>query len=191
MESKCEIGIDKFGRPVGISKLFCKGCQFTAQDTLFDTGASICHMSYPMWLRMGLNDICWNDNSSLLKSMGILSSADMDFDRLPFTAKRTILGNNTVVKAYEFKLDKLILGQKSMKFPYCIELDDITVRLINAYEVSFVVGCNVLKHLKICYNPTLYRHEYFFEMTQDSLQSLQYDRDHHISNYYRHTFNYL
>ncbi len=121
----------------------------------------------------------------------IHSVEEMTFDKLPFTARESTLGNNIPVKAYEFMLDKLVLGQKAIGFPYNIELERITVRLINANKPNFVVGCNVLKHLEVNYKPTENEHMYYYRLTQDGINSLQHDRDNHISNYYRHTFNYL
>ena len=56
--------------------LKCGGTEFK-KDFLLDTGAGICHMTYPLWVTLGLNNICWNDNPKLFKLMKQDSPSDM------------------------------------------------------------------------------------------------------------------
>jgi hypothetical protein len=85
--------------------------------------------------------------------MGIFAPEKITFDSLPLQPKATILGNYKEVTVYEFKLDELTLGERSIGYP-AITLNDISVKIINSDECSFIIGWNVLRYLSVDYAPS-------------------------------------
>jgi len=150
----------------------------------------MCHMTYRMWIDMGLHKICWNANPTLCKLMGLNTSEDMTFDRLPLTATYSVLGDGSQVKVYEFRLDKLQLGLPRLGFDHCIVMDNITVRLINAEDADFIVGWNVLKYLDIHYVASLTSPVCQLTLTDEGLQLFRHDRQNKTNNQMQSMFNY-
>jgi len=159
--------------------------------SLLDTGAGTCHMTYPLWLNMGLHKICWNTNPNLCKLAGINSPNDMSFDSLPLVATTSILGDGSVVKVYEIKLDKLQLGLQKLGFNQFIEMNDITVRLIGHDHAAFIVGWNVLKYLEINYTPSLTEPNCQLTLTDVGQRLFTHERKNGISNHMQSMFNYM
>lgn len=169
-------------------KLTCGTSEHISHLSLLDTGAGICHMTYPLWLNMQLHKICWNNNPQLCKLMGIESFDKMTFDTLPLISTISVLGDGSLAKVYEIKLDKLQLGLPSLGFNHCIELDNVTVRLINQDHAAFIVGWNVLKYLDIQYNPSQFNCQ--LTLTDAGKQFFREERRNGISNYMQNMFNY-
>ena len=189
MASICKIDIQKARFLYGNIKLACSD-KSDERSALFDTGATICHISYGLWLDMGLDELLFNDNPSLMKLLGIRSKDDLAFDNLPMTAWTTILGNDTRVRTYEFCLDTLTLGVQSLSHQP-IHLKNITVRLIDSPELQFIVGWNVLKYLNIDYRASQKEAICKFELTDDGRLWLEDDRKNKIANFMTSRFNYL
>jgi len=166
---------------------------------LLDTGATMCHMTYPMWLRMKMDEMCWNANPSAFQRIGVNSIADITFENLPLIAEAVTLGNNKTAKIYDFRIDKLELG----KLPLTILLENITVSLIEADAPGFTIGWNVLKYLKTTYSPILpidpqnpdldnMRINYYnLELTNEGQMLLMFDRYYDFSNNMQSMFNFL
>lgn len=171
-------------------KLRSDTSEYYTKLSLLDTGAAICHMTYPLWLNMGLHEECWNRNPELCKLMGIASPNDMVFEKLPLVSVISILGDGSKIKAYEFRLDELELGRESLGFNHKINFENITVRVINRKDSDFIVGWNVLKYLEPTYKPSLYQSIYQLELTEDGRKLLEQDRQNKISNYMQSMFNY-
>ena len=171
-------------------KLSCGQSEHIARYSLLDTGAGVCHMTYRMWIDMGLHKICWNTNPALCNLMGIKTPDEMIFDRLPLAAAYSVLGDGSRVKVYEFRLDKLQLGLPSISFNHCIILDNITVRLINAEDADFIVGWNVLKYLEILYTPSAVDPICRLTLTSDGQQLFSHDRRNKITNFMQSMFVY-
>ena len=159
--------------------------------SLLDTGAGICHMTYPLWLNMGLHKICWDANPDLCKLAGINTPEDMTFDSLPLVATSSIMGDGSVVKVYEIKLNKLQLGLQKLGFNHFIEMEDITVRLIGHDHAAFIVGWNVLKYLDIQYTPSLANPICQLTLTDEGQQLFWHDRQNKISNHMQSMFNFI
>ena len=172
-------------------RLTCGGSEQIVRLSLLDTGAGICHMTYPMWLNMGLDKICWNNNPQVCKLMGINSPEDMTFDTLPLVSTISVLGDGSEVKVYEIRMDKLQLGLPSLGFNHRIVLENITVRLINRDHAAFIVGWNVLKYLEITYSPSLSEAICQLTLTDVGLHLLKSDRKNKINNCMQNMFNYL
>jgi hypothetical protein len=171
-------------------KITCGQSEHIARYSLLDTGAGMCHMTYRMWIDMGLHKICWNANPTLCKLMGLDTPDDMSFDRLPLTATYSVLGDGSQVKVYEFRLDKLQLGLPKLGFNHCIIMDNITVRLINAEDADFIVGWNVLKYLESHYTPSLIDPMCQLTLTSDGQQLFTHDRRNKLSNHMQSMFNF-
>ena len=171
-------------------KITCGESEHIVRYSLLDTGAGMCHMTYRMWIDMGLHKICWNANPSLCKLMGLNAPDDMTFDRLPLTAAYSIFGDGSRVKAYEFRLDILQLGLPKLGFNHIIEMENITVRLINAEDADFIVGWNVLKYLEIHYIPSLTDPTCQLTLTHVGQQMYLNDMHNKIANHMQSMFNY-
>ena len=167
--------------------------------TLLDTGATMCHMTYPMWLRMKLDEMCWKANPSAFQRVGVNSINDITFENLPLIAEAVTLGNNKTAKIYDFRIDKLELGEP----PLTIMLDNITVSLIEADAPGFTIGWNVLKYFKTTYSPMLpvnsqnpdlnnMRINYYnLELTSEGQMLLMFDRHYGFSNNMKSMFYFL
>ncbi|MCL1988953.1 MAG: hypothetical protein FWG64_13435 [Firmicutes bacterium] len=189
MTSICKVDIRKVLSLFANLKLECSG---KTHDiiSLCDTGAGICSMSYGLWQHMGLDEVIFNDNPPLMKLLGIKSKNELTFDNLPMTAVDTKLGNGVVVKTYEFYLDTLTLGIRSLS-NVPVVLEKITVRLIDSNEVQFLIGWNVLKYLEVTYKPSENEAIYTFKFTAKGKNWLETDRKNKISNYMTSRFSYL
>jgi hypothetical protein len=97
--------------------------------------------------------VCYEGNKELFDNIGVSSPEEMTFDSLPLQPKTTALGDYKEVTVYEFKLDEMILGERSIGYP-AITLNDITVKIINSNEYSFIIGWNVLRYLSVEYAPS-------------------------------------
>lgn len=179
-------------------KVTCADKAIDVPLALLDTGATMCHMTYPMWLRMKLDEICWKANPHAFQCNGISSASDITFENLPLVADSVTLGNNTLAQIYDFRIDKLELGES----PHAILLENITVSLIDGDAPGFTVGWNVLKYLKTSYTPALpfdinkassneiVPNYYHIELTDVGKVLLEYDRHLHFSNYMQSMFEY-
>jgi hypothetical protein len=165
---------------------------------LLDTGATMCHMTYPMWLRMKLGEMCWNANPHAFQHNGISSIHDITFENLPLVADSVTLGNHQAAQIYDFRIDRLELGES----PLTISLENITVSLIDGDAPGFTVGWNVLKYLKPVYSPALpfdinqpssdviVPNYYNLEFTDEGRVLLEYDRHLQFSNSMQSMFEY-
>ena len=186
----CKIDVSKTNMLFCPIKLRHGEAEYPVSLALLDTGAAICHMTYPLWLNMGLHDVCWNNNPQLCKLMGIASPGDITFDNLPLVSAVSTLGDGSKVKVYEFRLDALELGKASIGFNHTIVVEDITIRLINRKDSDFIVGWNVLKYLKPTYTPAPSNLIYQFELTDTGRQLFEQDRQNKIANHMQSIFNY-
>jgi hypothetical protein len=159
-------------------------------NSLLDTGAGLCHITYPAWRNMGMNEVCFNDNPTLMKQMGIYSPDDLTFDNMPLTRHTTELGNGMEINAYEARLDQIYLGKERLGLPP-ITIENITIRIIDSDKRAFIVGWNILKYLSVNYNPSLHESQYQLMLTKEGRKKFQYDRENNISNYLKHRFNYI
>ena len=148
-------------------------------------------MTYRMWLDMRLHEICWNNNPNLCRLIGLNTPNEMTFDSLPLVSTTSILGDGSEAKVYEIKLDKLQLGIPKLGFDHCIELENITVRLINLDRASFIIGWNVLKYLDIHYSPSLSDPNCQLTLTDEGLKLFHHERQNKITNFMQGMFNYL
>ncbi|MCL1997972.1 MAG: hypothetical protein FWG65_04310 [Turicibacter sp.] len=189
MVSTCKVDVHKKYLLYGETEIKCGG-KSTARPSLFDTGAGISHMSYGLWLEMGLDEVLFNDNPPLMHLLKINSKDDFTFDNLPMTAQESTLGDKTKIKVYEFCLDSLTLGVRSLGSSP-IHLENITVRLMSPLEADFFVGWNVLKYLKISYDPTPQSAVCTFELTHGGEMLLADDRKKRLANHMERRFNYL
>jgi len=190
MASICKIDVRKTKNLFCPIKLRHGKLTLSMNAALLDSGASICHMTYPLWLRMGLHETCWNNNAQLCKLMGISAPDNMTFDNLPLASTISILGDGSQVKVYEFRLDAIELGKPSLGFNHSIPFDNITVRLINRKDSDFIVGWNILKYLKPTYDPSPTNLTYQLELTDSGRQLFQQDRIDKANNFMQHMFNY-
>jgi len=190
MGSICRIDINKTNTLLCPVKLEHNNAEFSVNSALLDTGATICHMTYPLWLRMGLHEACWNSNPQLCKLMGINSPSEMVFERLPLISTVSILGDGSQVKVYEFRLDAVELGRPKIGFNHSILFENITVRLINRRDSDFIVGWNILKYLKPDYDPSVASSVYQLALTQNGEQLLQQDRHDKINNHMQTMFQF-
>jgi len=186
----CKIDVRKTKNLFCPVKIRHDNLELSINSGLLDSGATICHMTYPLWLRMGLHVTCWNNNPQLCKLMGITSPDKMMFDNLPLVSTVSILGDGSQVKVFEFRLDGLELGKPSLGFNHSIPFDNITVRLINRKDSDFIVGWNIIKYLKPTYDPSPMDLTYQLELTDGGRQLFQQDRNDKVNNYMRSMFNY-
>jgi hypothetical protein len=78
--------------------------------------------------------------------MNVGSPEEMTFDKMPFPpipeAMATEVGNGEKVMTYEFRVDKLVLGETDSQSDSLV-FNNITVRLIDSPKAEFMVGLNV------------------------------------------------
>jgi len=123
------------------------------KTALLDTGATTCHMSFPLWCGLGFNNICFDQNKAEFVKIGINSPDDMIFESMPLKSFDTILGNGLKTKTYEFRVDELMIGDTSgLSKP--ITLTNITIRVMDSPDYEFIIGLNVLRYLTIKYQPS-------------------------------------
>ena len=190
MSSICKIDINKTKALLCPIRLQHSNSEYPVPSSLLDTGATICHMTYPLWLIMGLNNVCWNSNPEICKLMGISSSDDMTFETLPLVSTVSILGDGSHVKVYEFRLDAIELGKPTLGFNHVIKFENITVRLINRKDPDFIVGWNVLKYLQPSYDPSPDNAIYQFELTEKGQRFFIQDRYEKVNNHMQNMFNF-
>ena len=205
MSYKCRIDINKYsdGMLYAPAKITCSPIVFDVSLALLDTGATFSIMSYAMWIDMGLQNLCWQNNKHQFNLMGTKTINDIAFEELPLVADRVRIGDDTFSKMYYFRIDKLELGIPSIEYPHKIELKNITVGLINSSKSKFIIGMNVLKYLKPNYSPAVpridtgkapqskYPNYYELELTQGGIHLLVYDRQAKTNNHMQNTFHFL
>ena len=125
LASICKFSTTKTNMLLCPIKITCGQSEHVARFSLLDTGAGMCHMTYHMWIDMGLHKLCWNASPTLCKLMGLHTPEDMSFDRLPLTATYSVFGDGSRVKVYEFRLDKLQLGLPKLGFNHCHQEEGI------------------------------------------------------------------
>ena len=148
-------------------------------------------MTYGLWLDMGLDEVCFQSlqsNPSLFNALGFKSAKDMTFDTLPLVKKRSELGDDNESTVYEFRLDALQLGKKSIGNPNPIVVNNVTVRVIYSMKSKFIVGGNILKYLAVNYNPTISGALYNLYLTVEGRQFLEQDRQKNINNFMQSMF---
>lgn len=111
-------------------------------------------MSYPLWKRLGLNQILFDELSKTTEFFQYLASIktsdDLNFKNLPLTMVYSELGDGKSADTYQFMIDYLVIkGSPDMIFP------NVTVRLIDAEKSFFVIGMNIIKYLSIRYRPNI------------------------------------
>ena len=171
-------------------KLTCGGTSALVQQSLLDSGAGICHMTYRLWTFMGIHELLWKDNPKLCKQMGINAPYQMSFDTLPLASTVSMLGDGREVKVYEFRLSALELGLPSLAFPHSIPFKNINVRLINREDSAFIVGWNILKYLQHTYHPSPSNLIYELELTEAGKQLFENDRKNKVANDMQSMFKY-
>ena len=191
MASICRIIASKCNILFCPVRLKCGNAEHNIPFSLLDTGAGICHMTYPLWLNMKLNISCYHNNPQLCNRMGINTPDGMTFDTLPLMSATSTLGDGSQAKVYEIKMDDIQLGLPSLGFNHSINLENITVRLINHDRATFIIGWNVLKYLEINYYPSPDESVCQLSFTENGRKLLEHDRTGKINNYMLSMFNYL
>ena len=123
------------------------------KTALLDTGATTCHMSFPLWCGLGFSLVCFRELKTEFGKIGVSSPDKMTFDTLPLKQFETILGNGIKTKTYEFRVDELILGDTSIS-SRPVKLANITIRIMDSPDYEFIIGLNVLRYLTIKYQPS-------------------------------------
>jgi hypothetical protein len=193
-----KLGNDLLYCPVTVT---CGNANLLVPIALLDSGAAICHMTYRMWLDMGLHKLCWNGNQSAFKNKNIHDVDNVMFDDLPLRPNASIIGDGTEAKVYDFRIDKLELGMASKEFNSNIILNNITVSLIDGDNPEFTVGWNVIKYLKPLYDPAIPLDQsqdppvikpnyYDLELTNSGLMLLEFDRQMGFNNNLKNMFSY-
>ena len=120
---------------------------------LLDTGASYCHITYPMWQAMRLGEKFIEENANLCRLIKIINPKDFEFENLPLRklppGECTSLGNGTVVTTYQIRIDKIIINNSNNP----VEINNITARMIDGDKSHFIIGENVIKYLDITSKP--------------------------------------
>jgi len=178
MASICKFDVNK-ARNRGFycaTTLKSGGISVVLQKTaLLDTGATICHMSFPLWCGLGFNNICFNHNKDEFLKIGINSPDEMIFDKMPLKSFNTILGNGVKTKTYEFRADELILGDASVPGKPVI-LTNITIRIMDSPDYEFIIGLNVLRYLSIKYQPSALKSFCQLSIDSNGMKLLDNDR---------------
>jgi len=190
MASICKVDVTQTHVLLCPVRLRHESKEYPVDFSLLDSGATICHMTYPLWLHMGLHEVCWNANPQLCKLMGFNKPSDMTFETLPLTSTYSILGDGSRVKVYEFRLDAVELGKPSLGFNHSIKMENITVRLINRVGSDFFVGWNILKYLKPDYDPSIVSAVYQLSLTENGRQLFNQDRHDKVNNHMQTMFQF-
>ena len=66
-----KINVDITGILLLPVKIVCGQVTGFFSHSLLDTGAGLCHITYPAWRDIGMNELCFNDNQTLMNLMGI------------------------------------------------------------------------------------------------------------------------
>ena len=129
------------------------GLESIPSRQLLDTGASYCHITFPMWQAMRLDARFLEENENLCRLMKINNPRDFEFENLPLRKlppeECTILGNGTVVTTYQIRIDKVIIDNNNSP----VEINNITTKMINGSRPQFIIGENVIKYLDITSKP--------------------------------------
>jgi len=157
---------------------------------LLDTGAGVCHMTFGLWKRLGLDKACFESNQSLMKQMGFKSKEDFTFENLPLERATTKLGDENEIITYLSRVDTLILGKEKVGSKP-IRLNNITVKVMDSIEDNFIVGMNVLLYLNISYQANSSKAMMRISLERAGLDWLEKDRLEGKANSMVESFNYL
>ena len=184
------------------AKITCGQKVFPIPSVLLDTGANICHMTYPMWLHIGYGEACYKNNPTAFHQNNIHSISDISFENLPLISDVSIIGGGLEAKIYRFRIERLELREKIKGSSNAIVLENITTHLIDGDEPEFLIGWNVLKYLKTTYTPALpfdlsqqdsdmvISNYYHLELTKEGRILLEYDRHLQFNNDLKEMFEY-
>ena len=129
-------------------------------DALFDTGASMTHMTSTLWIQSGIAEQFLHEHKNLCNLLGFYTVDDFvsvrdkeaekkgeDSFLLPMKKFSTGVGDGTKRKTYQMRLDEIILHKNSLGSGTPIILKNIDVRIIESTSISLMIGENVINYL--------------------------------------------
>ena len=161
------------------------------QPSLIDTGAGICHMTFPLWKKLGQHSLFFEENKNLCNLVGIKTEEDITFDNIPLTKRRgTTIGDGSSIFVFPVRIDSIVFKKNKVESGLPVELKDITVNVMNHNETHFISGCNVVKYLDMHSRPIGNNFTITLNLTSDGNILLEKDRIEKNNNYMTHFYNY-
>ena len=158
---------------------------------LFDTGAGMCHMTFPLWKQLMQHKRFFDDNKELCKLAGINSADELTFENIPlYKRKGTTIGDGSSISIFPVRIDSITFALNKLGSGLPVMLDNITTYVMDHDELHFITGCNVIKYLKLHSEPIGDEFTISVDFTEDGKRLLEKDRQDKKNNYMTHFYNY-
>ena len=172
------------------TKIDMKGIN-THFSFLLDTGAGMCHMTYPLWEDMKQHMRFFDENKKLCELAGIKFANDLTFENIPIYKKKgTTLGDGSTVLVFQTKIDAITFQKNKLGRGLPVTLNNITVNVMDHFESHFIIGCNVIKYLKLHSEPIGDEFTISIDFTDNGKRLLEKDRTEKKNNYMTHFYNF-
>ena len=158
---------------------------------LFDTGAGMCHMTFPFWVKLKQHVRFFDENKRLCELVKIISADELTFDNIPIYKKRgTTIGDGSSILVFPVKIDSISFVLNKLGSGVPVTLNNITVNVMDHLESHFITGCNVIKYLKLHSEPIGDEFTISVDFTEDGRRLLEKDRIDKKNNYMTHFYNH-
>lgn len=158
---------------------------------LLDTGAGVCHITFPLWKKLNQHNRFFELNKELCKLVGILNPEDLMFKNIPITKRKdTVIGDGSNIKVFDTKIDSITFQKNKLGQGIPVTVKDITAKVLDHTEEHFIVGCNVIKYLKLATEPKGDNFTISIDFTSDGKNLLDEDRKNKKANFMTNFYNY-
>ena len=147
---------------------------------LFDTGASMTHISSRLWKESGMAEELLHKHKDICNLLGFFNVDDFgkvrdtiaetkgeDSFLLPLKEFSTGVGDGTRRRTYQTRLDELIIYNNKLGSSSPVTLSNIDVRIIESPFRTFVIGENVINYLTTQMGPIGNDFNILIDFTED------------------------
>ena len=129
-------------------------------EALFDTGASVTHITHSLWIDSGMagqflwhnKDLCSSVGLNKVNDIGVIR--DMEAERrgedsflLPLKPFKSGVGDGRLRNTYQFRMDKFVIENENLGGSTPVVLENIDVRIIESSQHMMILGENIINYL--------------------------------------------
>ena len=157
---------------------------------LFDTGASMCHITSISWIRSGLAKQFLEENKELCKAIGInkvedfgkvrdLSAKNLGEDSflLPLQVFFSGVGDGRKKRAYQIRIDELRLQGSRLGGGEVVVLKNVDFRIIESNHFGVILGENVIQYLTTQMGPIDGEFKMIMDFTEEGERLMEKHRE--------------
>ena len=156
---------------------------------LFDTGASMTHITLALWKKSGMAEQFLQRYKDICNLLGFYNVEDFgkirdlvaernneDSFLLPLKEFSTGVGDGTKRRTYQMRMDELILYNNKLGSGDPVIVNNIDVRIIESVHESFMIGENVINYLTTQMGPLDDNFEILIDFTENGKRLMEKHR---------------